>query len=236
MPSVSDSWGRGALDDQALAKIGIIVFHVDPRSASGQGRQSAWTAYKKLGVQELKDLEAAVDWLAKNPWIDAKRVGISGHSYGGYMTAFALTHSKKFAAGVSGAPVTDWRNYDSIYTERYMLTPQENAVGYDASSAVKAARNLHGRLLLIHGLMDDNVHVQNSVQFINELQRFDRDFEVMVYPTSRHGIGGRHYQRQITNFICKSLDIDARVPSSEDAGDRAPGPRGPGRRRTAGDN
>lgn len=169
--SITDSWAGGRADDHVLASLGIVVFRVDPRSASGQGQQSAWTAYRKLGVQELKDLESAVDWLAKNKWVDATRVGLSGHSYGGYITAYALTHSKKFCAGVSGAPVTDWKNYDSVYTERYMGLPQENKDGYRASSVVAAAKNLHGKLLLLHGLMDDNVHVQNSVQFIHELQR-----------------------------------------------------------------
>lgn len=215
MPSITDNWASGRADDHVLASLGIVVFRVDPRSASGQGRQSAWAAYRKLGVQELKDLESAVDWLAKNPWVDATRVGLSGHSYGGYMTAYALTHSTKFCAGVSGAPVTDWRNYDSVYTERYMGLPQENKDGYKASSVVAAARRLHGKLLLLHGLMDDNVHVQNSVQLIHELQRADKDFEVMVYPTARHGIFGRHYQRQVVNFIAKSLGVPGRVAARE---------------------
>jgi len=211
-PTVSDSWAGGRVNDQAMASAGIVSFLVDPRSASGVGAKYTWTAYKQLGVQELKDLEAAVDWLTAKPWVDPKRIGLSGHSYGGFMTAYALTHSKKFAAGISGAPVTDWRLYDSIYTERYMHLPKENPKGYDATSCVKAARNLHGKLLLLHGLMDDNVHVQNSVQFINQLQLADKDFEVMVYPTARHGIGGRHYQRQIVNFICRSMGVDVQLP------------------------
>src|SRR5205807_4809192 len=109
--------------------------------------------------------------------------------------------------GIAGAPVTDWRNYDTIYTERYMNTPQENPDGYDATSVVKAARNLHGKLLLVHGLMDDNVHVQNSVQFVQELQRADKDFEVMFYPRARHGIFGRHYQRLTLTFMTKALGV-----------------------------
>lgn len=229
-PTVFDAWGGGRVDDQMLAKLGIVVFRVDPRPACGHGAQSAWTAYKKLGVQELKDLEAAVDWLCAKPWADAKRVGLAGHSYGGYITAFALTHSKKFCAGVSGAPVTDWRLYDTIYTERFMGLPSENKEGYDASSVVKAAKNLHGKLLLLHGMMDDNVHVQNSVQLINELQRADKDFEVMVYPTARHGIFGRHYQRQVVNFICRSLGVEGRVAERGDDGDEAQRPARPRRR------
>ena len=108
---------------------------------------------------------------------------------------------EKFAAGIAGAPVTDWRNYDTIYTERYMNTPQENPDGYDATSVVKAAGKLHGRLLLLHGLRDDNVHVQNTVQFVDALQRADKDFDVMIYPRARHGIFGRHYQRQTVEFM-----------------------------------
>jgi dipeptidyl-peptidase-4 len=132
-------------------------------------------------------------------------VGLSGHSYGGFLTAFCLTHSTKFAAGIAGAPVTDWRNYDSIYTERFMNTPQENPDGYAAASVVKAAKNLHGRLLLLHGLRDDNVHLQNTVQLVHELQRADKDFEVMIYPTARHGIGGKHYQRLWVDFVRKTM-------------------------------
>ncbi|MFL5331128.1 MAG: DPP IV N-terminal domain-containing protein [Gemmataceae bacterium] len=211
-PTVQDIWAGGRVQDQVLASLGIVVFQVDPRSASGKSRESAWTAYKHLGVGELKDLEAAVNWISKNPWVDPKRIGLQGHSYGGYITAYALTHSKKFCAGIAGAPVTDWRNYDSIYTERYMGLPQDNPAGYDAGSVVKAAKNLHGKLLIIHGLIDDNVHFQNSVQLIHELEKADKDFEVMVYPLSRHGIHGRHYQRQIINFITRSLGIDAQVP------------------------
>src|SRR5207249_2918751 len=149
--------------------------------------------YKQLGVQELKDLEEAVAWLCKNPWADPTRAGISGHSYGGFMAAFALTHSKVFSAGIASSPVTDWRLYDSIYTERYMQTPKENPDGYDKTSCVKAAKNLHGRLLVIHGMIDDNVHVQNSTQFVDALQRNNKDFEMMFYPQSRHGIFSPHY-------------------------------------------
>src|SRR5918912_2622133 len=104
---------------------------------------------------------------------------MSGTSYGGFMTAFAMTHSKLFAAGIAGAPVTDWHDYDTIYTERYMNTPQENPEGYEKTSVVKAAKDLHGKLLLLHGIMDDNVHLQNSLQLIQALQQANKDFEVM---------------------------------------------------------
>jgi dipeptidyl aminopeptidase/acylaminoacyl peptidase len=204
-PVIHDVWAGGRLRDQGLANLGFIVFHVDPRSASGKGACSTWTAYRQLGVQELADVETAIRWLTSHSWVDASRIGMTGHSYGGFLTAYALTHSKLFAAGIAGAPVTDWRNYDAIYTERYMNTPQENPKGYARTSVVKAAAKLNGRLLLIHGIIDDNVHVQNTLQLAQALQRADKDFDLMVYPTSRHGIGGKHYQRLLIDFMCRTL-------------------------------
>ncbi len=204
-PIIHDSWAGGQVADQVLATMGFLVFRSDPRSASGKGAASTWTAYRQLGVQELKDIESAIGWLTQFPYVDATRIGMSGGSYGGFMTSFAMTHSKLFAAGVATAPVTDWRNYDTIYTERYMNTPQENPEGYEATSVVKAASKLHGKLLLVHGIMDDNVHVQNTVQLIQELQRADKDFEVMVYPRARHGVSGKHYQRLVIDFMRRHL-------------------------------
>jgi dipeptidyl-peptidase-4 len=209
MPRVREDWSGGRIFEQALASSGIIAFRIDPRSASGKGAQSAWAAYKQLGVQELKDLEAAVAWLCKNPWADATRVGISGHSYGGFMAAFALTHGKTFSAGIASGAVTDWRLYDTIYTERYMLTPKENAEGYDRSSVVKAAKDLNGKLLIMHGMMDDNVHLQNSTQFVDALQRAGKQFEMMYYPQSRHGLGGQHYQQLQLDFIRRTMRVNA---------------------------
>jgi dipeptidyl aminopeptidase/acylaminoacyl peptidase len=223
-PIIRDSWAGGQLRDRGIANLGFIVFHVDPRSASGKGACSTWTAYRQLGVQELADIETAIRWLNSQSFIDASRIGMTGHSYGGFMTSYALTHSKLFAAGVAGAPVTDWHNYDSIYTERYMNTPQENPEGYERTSVVKAAANLHGRLLLIHGIMDDNVHVQNSLQLVRALQRADKDFELMVYPNDRHGIRGRHYQRLVVDFMCRTLKPE-RAPTAVQ-GDKEPGKRG----------
>jgi dipeptidyl aminopeptidase/acylaminoacyl peptidase/murein tripeptide amidase MpaA len=204
-PTIVDAWNN-RVSDHVLSGLGIVVFRCDPRSASGKGAISAWSSYRQLGVQELKDIEEAIDWLiAKHPYVDAAKIGMDGHSYGGFMTSFAMTHSKKFCAGIAGAPVTDWKNYDTIYTERYMNTPQENPEGYRKTSVVRAAANLHGRLLLAHGLIDDNVHMQNSMQFVNELQKAGKDFELMIYPHSRHGIFEKHYQRLMLEFIRKSL-------------------------------
>jgi dipeptidyl-peptidase-4 len=168
------------------------VLQVNVRSASGRGQVHSGTCYRQLGVQELKDLEDAVDFVCAFHGGDPARVAISGWSYGGFMAAYALTHSTKFALGLAGAGVHDWRLYDTIYTERYMRTPQENAAGYDASSVIKAARNLHGRLVLIHGTMDDNVHLQNTMQLLWELQTAGKqEVELMVYPRSRHGLDPR---------------------------------------------
>lgn len=207
-PVVRNSWGRSRMTEQMLAQMGLVVFRMDPRSASGKGAESAWTAYKQLGVQEMKDIEEGINWLTKHEWVDGSRVGMHGHSYGGFMTAYALTHSKLFAAGISGAPVTDWTYYDSIYTERYMNTPQENPDGYEGTSVAKAAENLHGKLLLLHGIMDDNVHLQNATQLVKALQDADKDFDVMFYPTMRHGLYGKHYDRLLVDFIRESLVLD----------------------------
>jgi dipeptidyl aminopeptidase/acylaminoacyl peptidase len=206
-PTVRDGWGTGRLIENILATMGVVVMRVDPRSASGKGAESAWTCYKQLGVQELKDLEEAADWILKNSWADPKRIGISGHSFGGYISAYALTAGTKFTAGIAGAPVTDWRLYDSIYTERYMGLPSENQSGYDKTSAILAAPKLKGRLLIVHGLIDDNVHAQNSHQLISTLQKAGKEFEVMIYPDSRHGIADVHYPLTQINFIRRTFGL-----------------------------
>jgi dipeptidyl-peptidase-4 len=150
-----------------------------------------------------------VAYLKKLPYVDGDRIGLHGWSYGGFMTSYAMTHSKTWKMGIAGGSVTDWRLYDSIYTERYMLTPQNNPEGYDRTSVVKAAKNLHGRLMLIHGVMDDNVHMQNTTQLVYELQRADKQFDLMLYPTQRHGITNpalvKHWYTMMTDFIYKNL-------------------------------
>ncbi len=204
-PTVSDAWNGGRVYDQSLASEGFVVFRVDPRSASGKGAISAWSAYKKLGVQELEDIKDAIGWLKKKPYVDGSRIGMAGHSYGGFMTSYAMTHCDLFAAGIAGAPVTDWRDYDSIYTERFMLTPQENPKGYAETSVVRAASKLHGRLLIAHGGIDDNVSVRNTLHFVQALQVANKDFELMIYPSSRHGINAAHYQKLQLDFIRRTL-------------------------------
>jgi len=204
-PTIRDAWRGGRLSDHALAQEGFILFRADPRSASGKGAVSAWTAYKRLGIPELEDIETAINWLKKKPYVDPERIGMTGHSYGGFMTAFALTHSDLFACGIAGAPVTDWRNYDTIYTERYMLTPQENPEGYEATSVVEAADDLHGRLLIVHGARDDNVSLRNTYRLIFALQGAGESFDLMIYPDARHGIPSPHYRALRLNFIREEL-------------------------------
>ena len=209
-PQVRNGWGGNTfMWHQLLAQKGYLIWICDNRSASGKGVESEFTAYKKLGPGELQDIEDGISWLKTQPWVDGSRIGISGWSYGGFMTAYALTHSTSFKTGIAGAPVTDWRLYDSIYTERYMATPQNNLEGYDSTSVIRAAKNLSGKLLLIHGTIDDNVHMQNSIQFIYELEKAGKQFQFMTYPKSRHGVTDqalvRHMREMMLKFILENL-------------------------------
>jgi dipeptidyl-peptidase 4 len=223
-PTVSDSWERGRMWDQALAQEGFVVFLMDPRSASGKGASSAWSAYKHLGVQELEDIKDAINWLKQKPYVDGSRIGMAGHSYGGYMTSYAMTHCDLFAAGIAGAPVTDWRDYDSIYTERYMGLPQDNLEGYNVSSVVRAAGKLHGKLLILHGAIDDNVSLRNTMRLVEALEDANKDFELMIYPSSRHRIDGPHYTRLQLDFIRRTLG-GTKPEKSSSPGDLADGAR-----------
>lgn len=207
-PCVHNRWGgREYLFQQWLAQEGFLVWVVDPYSASGEGHRSAWRCYQQLGVTELADLEASLHWLAAAAHADLERVAIDGYSYGGFMAAFALTHSTLFRAGIAGAGLSDWRNYDSIYTEKFMRTPANNPAGYQASSVMAAASRLHGRLLLVHGLLDDNVHAQNTFQLAQKLQEAGQDFDLMIYPEDGHGIhhGARHFERLRLDFLTRNL-------------------------------
>jgi dipeptidyl-peptidase-4 len=209
-PMVRNTWGSTTyMWHQMLAQKGYIIWICDNRTASGKGLESTWPVYKNFGELELRDLEDGVTWLKSQPYIDGSRIGIWGWSYGGFMTSYALTHSQSFKIGIAGGSVTDWRDYDSIYTERYMQTPQNNPEGYRKSSPVHAAKNLHGKLLLIHGAIDDNVHMQNTLQFVYELQKAGKQFELMLYPKSRHGVTDplllKHMRQMMTDFILKNL-------------------------------
>lgn len=204
-PSVSDSWGGGQVWDNVLASAGIIAFRADPKGASAKGAISAWPSYKQLGVTELSDIVEIMTWLRQKPWVDGSRIGMSGFSFGGYITAYAMTHSDVFAAGIAGGSVTDWREYDTLYTERFMSTPQDNPDGYDRTSVLKGAGNLKGRLMILHGLIDENVHAANSWKLARALQQAGKQFDMMFYPGNRHGVFGAQYQRFQFDFITKNL-------------------------------
>ena len=208
--SVLNRWGGNRyLWHQMLAQKGYIIWICDNRSASGKGEESVWPVYKNLGQLELRDIEDGVNYLKSMPYVDSGRIGLWGWSNGGFMTSYALTHSKSFKIGIAGGTVSDWRLYDSIFTERLMMTPDNNRAGYDSSSVLKAAKNLSGRLLLIHGVMDNNVHMQNTTQLAYELQKADKQFELMVYPTQRHGVTDphqvKHWYSMMTDFILRNL-------------------------------
>ncbi len=210
-PQVRDGWGGvRAMWFQFLAQQGVVVFVVDNRIASGKGIESTWPVYGNFGEQELEDLVDAVDWLGAQPFVDASRIGIDGWSFGGYMTLVAMTRSDRFAAGIAGGSVVDWRAYDSVYTERYMSTPDENPSGYRKSSVRETAADLHGELLLIHGAMDDNVHMQNTIQFSYDLQKAGKPFQLMLYPRQRHGVRDPdqtlHLRRMMADFILRTLN------------------------------
>ena len=163
--------------------------------------------YRQLGVPELADLVDAVDWLTAEPWADASRVGITGYSYGGFMSAYALLASDRFALGIAGGGVYDWGMYDTIYTERYMSTPQDNPDGYVAGSPISYAENLRGNLLLIHGTGDDNVHYQGTEALIDRLIASNKHFTMMSYPMRSHGIfEGRGTRLHLFNLLTRYLN------------------------------
>ncbi|MGA9852442.1 MAG: S9 family peptidase [Gammaproteobacteria bacterium] len=191
-PIVRDAWGgTNFLFDQLLANQGFILFATDNRAATYFSHRDQALVKDHLGELALVDQLAAVNWLKSRPWVDASRIGIWGWSYGGYMTTYALTHAPNvWRAGIAVAPVTQWQDYDSIYTERYMGTPQENPAGYAESSTVAAAGNLANPLLLVAGTGDDNVHWQNTMQFIQALIDTGKPYQLLIYPNKTHGISG----------------------------------------------
>ena len=205
-PQVRNAWNAGpGMFGQLLAQRGVIVWVCDNRSASGQGLVSTFSCYQRFGEGELADIEDGIAWLKSQSWVDAARIGIGGWSFGGFMTCYALTHSRSFCMGIAGGSVTDWRNYDSIYTERYMRLPKNNEKGYAETSLLHAAKDLHGALLLVHGAMDDNVHPANSRQLAHELQKEQKSFQEMFYAGQRHGLTNpqlvRHWRAMSLEFI-----------------------------------
>lgn len=209
--NVMNSWG-GTRDfwHHHLAAEGYIVACVDNRGTGGRGRDFKHITYANLGKLETEDQIAGAKHLGSLPYIDAARIGIWGWSYGGYMSSLALMiGNDAFKAAIAVAPVTTWRYYDTIYTERYLQTPQLNAAGYDDNSPITHVNKLKGNYLLIHGTGDDNVHYQNAVDLVDALIKADKQFETMYYPNRNHGISGGnttwHLYNLMTDFIKRKL-------------------------------
>ena len=199
---VANRWADALLFDALLAEHGFAVLHADNRGTGMRGRAFAQAAYHNFGPVQFEDQLTVIDAaLAQHPQLDAKRLGWWGWSWGGTFTLYAMTHSGRFRAGVSVAPVTNWRNYDSIYTERYMSLPSEFAEGYKDFSVVNSAAKLHGRLLLVHGTGDDNVHMENSVQFIQKLIEAQIPYDLQLYPRKTHSIAGPDVRTHLYNRI-----------------------------------
>ena len=195
---------------QMLAQKGYIVACVDNRGTGGKGAEFKKVTYKELGKYETIDQINAAKYFGSLPYIDKNRIGIQGWSYGGYMSSLAITKGADiFSLAIAVAPVTNWRYYDNIYTERYMQTPQENPNGYDENSPINHVEKLKGHYLLIHGSADDNVHVQNTMEMVSALVKANKQFDLFIYPDRNHGIyGGNtryHLYKKMTDFILDNL-------------------------------
>ena len=210
LPLVRDRWSTSQiLYRELLARQGIATLVVENRSSGLDDASERWKIDGRLGQLEYADLMSAVRWLKEQPWVDTERLAIRGWSFGGFLTLYAMTHSDAFALGIAGGSVTNWAHYDSFYTERYMGSPSENPAGYDQSDLTQAAVQLQGRLLLIHGEADDNVHLAHSLRMASALQTAGKDFQMMIYPGAGHGIseGKRrwHLRQRMHRFLVEQL-------------------------------
>ena len=209
--TVTNDWdGPNYLWHQMLAQRGYIVASIENRGTPGRGLEWANCIYKDLGKLEVDDQITGSNYIKSLPYVENSRIGIWGWSFGGYMTSLLMTKvHTQFKAGIAVAPVTNWRYYDNIYTERYLQTPQENSEGYDKNSPTTYAKDLKGKLLLVHGSADDNVHMQNSMDFINALVKNNKQFDLFIYPNRNHGIYGDgarlHLYTKMTDFIINNL-------------------------------
>lgn len=204
---VKNSWGNYFFL-QYMAQQGYAVFTVDNRGAAGHGKRFEESLYRAMGTTEVNDQIEGVQFLHTLPWVDKERIGVHGHSYGGYMTLMSMFKAPEyFKAGVSGAPVTDWSLYDTHYTERYMGTPKKDAEAYQNSSVFPYATNLSGPLLIYHGMADDNVLFKNSTKLYKLLQDNNIQFMVMDYPGKKHSIRGKQTQMHRANMIRGFFDL-----------------------------
>lgn len=212
---VWDSWSLSGTQ-QFYAKEGLIQVSMDHRASGHFGKEGVNYMYHNLGFWETKDYSTMVKWLIANGNADASKICITGFSYGGYMSCYAMTYGADvFTHAMAGGSVTDWTLYDSHYTERFMGTPADNAEGYKTSSVFTHLNKYKGNMQIVHGVIDENVHMQNSLQLISKLQDAKKNFELMVYPTGRHGWGGNkgaHFQNLKTKYIYKYL-LEKEVPA-----------------------
>ena len=188
---------------QYLAQEGYIVACIDPRGTAARGEEFRKCTYMQLGKIESDDMIAAGKWLAEQPYIDARKVGIWGWSYGGFMSSLCLMKGNNvFSTAIAVAPVTHWGFYDSIYTERFMRRPQDNPSGYNDNSPINWVKNLKGNLLLCHGTADDNVHVQNAYELAEALVQANKQFDMQIYTNRNHSIyGGVTRLHLYTKFV-----------------------------------
>jgi dipeptidyl-peptidase 4 len=201
------------LFDELLAQHGFAVLRADNRGMAGRGRDFEQAAYHNFGPVQLQDQLTVVDAvLQKYPQIDGKRLGWWGWSWGGTFTLYAMTHSDRFRAGVAVAPVTDWRNYDSIYTERYMSRPLDFPDGYKDFSVVNTAANLKGRILIAHGTGDDNVHFENTVQFVQKLIDAHIPYDLQIFPRKTHSIAGPDARTELFTRILDHFEHYLKPP------------------------
>lgn len=209
---VANRFGAVSPWHQYLAQQGFIIMSVDNTGTGYRGEEFKKKTYLQLGKFEIEDQIDAAKWVSKMPYVDAANIGHWGWSYGGFMSSLAITKGNDvFSAAVAVAPVTNWRYYDNIYTERYMRTPQENASGYDDNSPINFTNRIKGKYLIIHGTADDNVHFQNATQMITALVKSNIDFESAYYPNKNHGIGGSvdnttfHLWSKMTKWITENM-------------------------------
>jgi dipeptidyl-peptidase 4 len=204
---VGNKWGDGLLFDELLAQHGFAVLHADNRGSPNRGRAFAQAAWHNFGPVQLEDQLTVLDAaLAKYPQLDSKRLGWWGWSWGGTFTLYAMTHSDRFRAGIAVAPVTSWQKYDSIYTERYLNEPADFPTGYKDFSVVNSAAHLKGRLLLVHGTGDDNVHIGNTIQFIQALIEANIPYDLQIYPRKTHSISGADVRTHLYNRILAQFE------------------------------
>jgi dipeptidyl-peptidase-4 len=215
---VQNRWSDDLLFDQLLAQRGFAVLHADNRGMDGRGRAFAQAAWHNFGPVQLQDQLAVIDAaLKRNPQLDPKRLGWWGWSWGGTFTIYAMTHTNRFRAGVAVAPVTNWRDYDSIYTERYLSTPSEFPDGYGNFSVVNSAAYLKGHLLLVHGTGDDNVHIQNTVQFVQALTEAKVPYNLEIFPRKTHSLRGPDVRTDLYKSILRYFQEHLLPPPDQNA-------------------